>query len=209
VTANGVDSKILMDAGPPPDMAVRNSGKLGIDLRTDAIFISHGHYDHLGGLQEVLQYACKPTTVVVHPNAFLPKFSVKPKLKFIGPNFNQSSIANAGETLLLVRNPVELCGGVTTTGEIARQTSFEKPEGFRTVQNERFKEDQIIDDQALVVNVEGKGLVVITGCAYSGIINTVRHVQKISGQEDVHAVIGGFHLEKADKDSAIDSGRIC
>ena len=195
----GVDSRILMDTGPPPDVALQNADTIGADIQhVDAIVISHGHYDHTGGLLEILRRARGGIPVVAHPLAINPKFSLNPSLKFIGSNLDQTSVNAAGGILLLVRNPVRVASGVMTTGEVPRETGFEKGETFWTVQGERFVEDPIIDDQAFLINVKDKGLVVITGCAHSGIINTLRLAKKISGISHVCAIVGGFHLARAD-----------
>jgi len=198
-TKADVNSKILMDTGPLPDIALQNVDIVDADLQeVDAIVISHGHYDHAGGLLKVLKRIRRPTPVVAHPKIFYPKFVLKPNLRFIGLDFDQQSVGDAGGVLVLARNPVNIANGVITSGEIARETTFEKPEQFMTVEDERFIEDPILDDQALFVNIRDRGLLVITGCAHAGIINTVRHAQKITGVKAIHAIIGGFHLAKAD-----------
>ena len=195
----GSNSRILMDAGPPPDIALHNANVLKADIRhLDAIVISHGHYDHAGGLVEILRNVRRPTPVVVHPLAFAPKFSLKPDLRFIGPDFDQRSVRDARGVLLLARNSVAIATGVITSGEVSRETDFEKVEGFWTVKDQRFAQDQMTDDQALLINVREKGLVILSGCAHSGIVNTVRHAQKMVGTNNIHAIIGGCHLENAD-----------
>ena len=87
-----------------------------------------------------------------------------------------------------------------TTGEIDRVTEFEKAEGYWKVEGDRFVEDLMIDEQALLINVKNKGLVVITGCAHAGIINTLRHAKKITGINDVYAIVGGLHLMNVSDD---------
>ena len=197
----GVDSRILMDTGPPQDIALQNANMIGADIQqVDATVISHGHYDHAGGLIEILRCIRRPVPVVAHPLVFSPKFTLSPNLKFIGLNFDQSSVTAAGGILLLARNPVRIASGVMTSGEVARQTTFEKAEGFWKVEDERFVEDLIIDEQALLINVKEKGLVVITGCAHSGMINTLKHAKKTSGIDDIYAIVGGFHLARANDD---------
>jgi 7,8-dihydropterin-6-yl-methyl-4-(beta-D-ribofuranosyl)aminobenzene 5'-phosphate synthase len=200
VSVAGTVSRILMDAGPPPDIALQNADTISADMReVDAIIISHGHYDHAGGLLKILKRIGRAVPVVTHPRVFNPKFACKPSLRFIGLEFDQSLIRSARGVLLLARNSVKILNGVVTSGEIARETTFEKAEGFWTVEDGRFIKDQIIDDQALLINVKDKGLVVITGCAHSGIINTVTHAQKITGVNSIDAIVGGFHLAKADE----------
>jgi 7,8-dihydropterin-6-yl-methyl-4-(beta-D-ribofuranosyl)aminobenzene 5'-phosphate synthase len=107
---------------------------------------------------------------------------------------------SAGAVMLYSRSSTKLAEGVFTTGEIRRDTSFEKVEGFMTLEEGIFKDDAIIDDQAVVVNVQDKGLVVVTGCAHSGIVNTIRHAQRLSGVQEVYAIAGGFHLQGASEE---------
>ena len=197
----GTDTTILFDAGPPPDIASQNADTMCIDLhRVDAVFISHGHYDHGGGLLEILKRINRSIPMLAHPRIFSPKFSHKPCLRHIGLGFDPSVVTNARGTLILARNPVKIVDGVTTSGEVTRETLFEKSKRLWTIENENFVEDVVIDDQALVINVSGKGLVVVTGCAHSGVINTLKHAQKITGIGNIHAIIGGLHLADADED---------
>jgi 7,8-dihydropterin-6-yl-methyl-4-(beta-D-ribofuranosyl)aminobenzene 5'-phosphate synthase len=197
-TVAGASTRILMDAGPPPNVALRNATAMRARVRElDAIVISHGHYDHIGGLLQILKRSSRRIPIVAHPKVFGPKFAFKPNLQFIGPDFDQSSVKAAGGILVLARNPVMIAAGVTTSGEIGRDTNFEKTEGFWTVEDDRFVEDPMSDEQALLINVKDKGLVVITGCAHLGIINTLKQAQKTSGVDDIYAVVGGLHLEKA------------
>jgi 7,8-dihydropterin-6-yl-methyl-4-(beta-D-ribofuranosyl)aminobenzene 5'-phosphate synthase len=197
----GVETRILMDAGPPTDIAAKNASTMGIDVRQiKAIVISHGHYDHAGGLIELLKRTPSAIPVIAHPMLFNPKFRLNPNLKFIGSQFDETTITAAGAVPLLARNPVRIVSGVMTTGEIDRVTEFEKAEGYWKVEGDRFVEDLMIDEQALLINVKNKGLVVITGCAHAGIINTLRHAKKITGINDVYAIVGGLHLMNVSDD---------
>ncbi|MEM3737088.1 MAG: MBL fold metallo-hydrolase [Candidatus Bathyarchaeia archaeon] len=192
------ETLIMMDTGPSSDVTLHNIKALGVDLENiEAIVLSHGHYDHVGGLLDVLKQINSQTLVVAHPKILNPKFTYKPNLKHIGPPFKLHDVESAGGLPLLARNSVMLAKGVMTTGEIERSVDFEKTEDFRTVDEGIFKEDAMLDEQSLIFDLEGKGLVVISGCGHSGIINTIRHAQRTAGENNLYAVIGGFHLIKA------------
>jgi len=191
----------LIDTGPSGDVLRRNVEVLKVNLsKIRGIFLTHGHYDHTGGLLEVLKHIDKNVPVVAHPLIFEPKFSFKPVLTYIGIPFTLMKIKNQGASLLLSRNPVRFMDGISTTGEIERITSYERTEGLWTVSRERFIQDVLLDDQSLIFKIEGKGLVIVSGCAHSGIVNTIIHSKKLMKVEKVHAVIGGFHLKDADEE---------
>ncbi len=193
--------KVLMDTGSSSEVIIHNADALKLNLNDiDLVFLSHGHYDHTGGLIGVLKRVNKRIPVLAHPDIFSPKFKSKPFLKFIGIPFSQGEAEESGAVMKYARNPVAIAEGFMTTGEIIRETTFEKTAGFCTTNDNRYIQDLIPDDQAVIVNIESKGLVVISGCAHAGIINTIMHAQKISGIEDLYAVTGGFHLVGADKE---------
>ena len=197
--------RLLWDTGASSEIMLHNADALNIDLcHLDLICLSHGHYDHTGGLMGVLQYRKDRIVILAHPDIFAPKLKARPTLKFLGPPFTRNEAEAAGAIMLEARGPVAIAPGLTTTGEVSRTESFEKVEGFWTVKDGQYCQDTIPDDQALAASLPGKGLVVITGCAHSGIINTIRHAQKITGVEKLYAVIGGFHLMDAD-DGRIDA----
>jgi len=191
---------VLLDTGPSAEVTIANAQAMGVDLsKTNIIVISHGHGDHAGGLVGILTHLKKRIPVLAHPETFSPKLRIKPFLRSIGPRYLREDVERSGGVIVEARNPVPLAPGVLMTGEIERVTPFEKPEGFRTVGEGSFKEDLLFDDQALAISVDGKGLVVISGCAHSGIVNSVIQARKVTGVDRVHAVIGGFHLEGADE----------
>jgi 7,8-dihydropterin-6-yl-methyl-4-(beta-D-ribofuranosyl)aminobenzene 5'-phosphate synthase len=195
----GVNSRLLMDVGPGPDIALRNADMIDMDMKKiDSIMLSHGHYDHTGALLAVLKHIDHSIPIIAHPNVFNPKFSYKPALTTIGMQFDVPDIRAVGGELLLTRDSIVFLNGVFSSGEILRKTSFEEVKGFWTVECNRFIKDNVIDEQALFINVREKGLVILTGCAHAGIINTVRHAKRVTGINDVYAVIGGFHLGQAD-----------
>lgn len=185
---------ILMDTGQSSDILLHNMETLGVSLeKIDTIFLSHGHYDHTEGLPGVLKKMNRNAPIIAHPDVFEPKFKIDQNLKYIGSPFRVSELESS-RGILLARNSVMIAEDIVTTGEIERVTAYEKPQGFWTVENGRFKEDILHDEQSLIIDLEDKGLVVITGCAHAGIVNTIKHAQKLRKTEKVHAIIGGFHL---------------
>jgi 7,8-dihydropterin-6-yl-methyl-4-(beta-D-ribofuranosyl)aminobenzene 5'-phosphate synthase len=190
---------VMMDTGPTPEALLHNVDEMNINLQNiDVIALSHGHYDHTGGLVSALKRMKKRVPVIAHTTVFGPKLKIMPYLKFIGAPCNASEVESAGGIPLLAADPVKIADGITTTGEVPRRTAFEQVRGFWTVQNGKFLEDIMPDDQSLIIDVKKKGLVVVAGCAHSGIINIIKHAQEITGNSKVYAVLGGFHLVNAD-----------
>ena len=193
---------ILMDTGPSSSILLRNMEVMDVSLKNiDAILLSHCHYDHTGGLLGTLKKIKRDIPVIAHPDIFSPNFKLAPNLKYIGSPFKLFELESFGGIFLLAKNSVRIADGVVTTGEIERITPYEKPQGFWTVENERFVEATMWDDQALILNFEDKELVIVSGCAHAGIINTIKHAQKLTGISKVHAVIGGFHLTDSEEET--------
>ena len=191
-------TKILVDTGTSQQVILHNLETMEIDIKNlDVIVLSHGHYDHTGGLLGILKSVERRIPVIAHPKIFAPKFSSKSRLVYTGPPYSPEDVEREGGVLLLARNSVEITKGVVTSGEIERIVPYERVEGFSVVENGEFLADSMPDDQALFINLEGKGLVIVTGCAHSGLINTIHYAQKLTGIDRIYAVIGGFHLIKA------------
>ena len=185
----------LFDTGQT-DVVVRNARVLGADLAGISwIVLSHGHYDHTGGLKAVLEIARSPV-VFAHPDALLPKYvrDGDDTWREAGMSMSREEIEKAGASLRECRGAEEVVSGITVTGEVARRTGFETVnERFFVDRDGRRVVDGFPDDQALVLDTR-KGPVVILGCSHAGVVNTLRHAAKMTGADGLHAVIGGMHL---------------
>lgn len=196
----GKTHSILFDTGYSRVGVIHNLKLLGLDLNEiEAIVLSHAHMDHTGALHPILESLEHPIPLVVHPEVFL-----SPRYLNIGEGktllfpltLKRDELASLGAEILESIAPVSLCSNrLLVTGQVERTTSFEKGMPNAVLKRNEIEEpDPIWDDQSLVVNLKEKGLVVISGCAHSGIVNTVNYAKKISGIEKIYGVIGGFHL---------------
>jgi 7,8-dihydropterin-6-yl-methyl-4-(beta-D-ribofuranosyl)aminobenzene 5'-phosphate synthase len=190
------DQKLMFDTGQT-GIVIRNAEILGINIAdTDAIVISHGHYDHTGGLNAVGNIA-KKAKVYIHPNAIDKKYSFRSGSgKFVGiPDGSKKVIESHNNTdgVVWTKEPTEIFPGLFVTGQIPRINNFEV-EGQNFFLDENAKQpDSLPDDQSVFFNTKD-GLVVIFGCAHAGVINTLDYITKISGIKNVHTIMGGFHL---------------
>ncbi|MEN6386318.1 MAG: MBL fold metallo-hydrolase [Phycisphaerales bacterium] len=188
--------KILFDTGAS-GVITRNAEILGIKLaEADAIVISHGHYDHTGGLEPVLNIATR-AKVYLHPDALDKKYS------YSGGSSRAIGITGGSKKIITDhsdRNKViwttertEIVPGLFVSGQIPRTNNFEIEENEFFLDEQGDEPDVLLDDQAMYFNT-ANGLVVIFGCAHAGVINTLDHVTKTSGVRNVNTIMGGFHL---------------
>ncbi len=193
VNVNG--RKILFDTGAGHTL-ISSAGVLGIDLtNVSAVVLSHGHYDHTGGLRDFLKLH-GPVDVYAHSDVFSERYTIKKDAapEYIGIGWTREQLQNEGAMLNLLTTPAELEEGVFLTGAIPRLTPYEKISSkFQVKSNSGWEQDKILDDQALVIR-SSKGIVVISGCAHAGLINTLKHVQLLTGEKKIHAFFGGTHL---------------
>jgi 7,8-dihydropterin-6-yl-methyl-4-(beta-D-ribofuranosyl)aminobenzene 5'-phosphate synthase len=191
---------LLFDFGFSDIGASHNARVLGVDLsQVEAMALSHGHSDHTGGFDNMMALIGKKgLELTVHPSVFKkPRYlKLGPEFKIHFPKFNREDVEKAGVKIVESREPRPLLDGdVLFLGEVPRRTDFEK--GFPIAyfqEGGEEKWDAIEDDTSIVMNVKGKGLVVLSGCAHAGIVNTVLRAREVTGVEKVYVIMGGFHL---------------
>ena len=189
----------LFDAGSSPDGLVKNVERMGLNLsEIECIVLSHGHYDHFGGLNATVRVVNKENLpIIIHEDMFKtrgvanPDGTIREYQEFPKENYVRPARYVETKQPYLIADDM-----ILVSGEIPRKTDFEK--GFpqhRTFIHGRWEPDPWIwDDRAIIINVKQKGLVIVSGCAHAGIINTSLYAQEITGITSIHAVLGGFHL---------------
>jgi 7,8-dihydropterin-6-yl-methyl-4-(beta-D-ribofuranosyl)aminobenzene 5'-phosphate synthase len=209
---NNNNQMFLFDAGPSEDGVIHNADIFGIDFnRIDGIILSHGHFDHFTGLANMLRRISLSRRnnvsidLLVHPDAFLKRWEVyQDRKRTKMPVLDEEHLKGLG-ALIHKRTgitflPSEEYPSLLVTGEIPRKTSFEKGFPIQYLENRSDNETSLVpdplvrDDQAIVVNVRNRGLVILTGCGHAGIINTIDYAKKVTEIDKVYAVLGGFHL---------------
>jgi 7,8-dihydropterin-6-yl-methyl-4-(beta-D-ribofuranosyl)aminobenzene 5'-phosphate synthase len=200
IEKDGRQRTLLFDTGVSPTGMVENMRRLALSPSdVEVIVLSHGHWDHVTGMEGLTQALGRANLpVLIHP-----EFWSRRRISFPGldpaelPSTSRSALEGAGFEIVEDRRPSFLLDGAALiTGEVDRTTEFET--GFRG--HEAFRRGNwqpdplILDDQALVLRLGDRGLVVVSGCGHAGIVNTVRYALELTGEQRVAAVIGGFHL---------------
>ena len=191
---------ILFDTGYTKVGVLHNMAQLGVKIEEiEAIVLSHGHMDHTGTLHEILDKISHTIPLVLHPGIFQhPRYTRRPDgAKSIWPRtVVKDDLKQKNADIIESKTPVCIADDmIMVTGEVERITPFEKgmPNALME-QNGELVHDPINDDQSIAMKLKEKGLVVVSGCAHAGIVNTLMFAQKTTGEQKIHAVLGGFHL---------------
>lgn len=192
--------RILFDTGQS-DLIALNAEKLGVDLtRADGLVLSHGHYDHTGGIAALLEIAGN-IDVWGHPGIFETRYSRKSdgSVKYNGILAACATALKTTSVFKPVETAAAIGDGLSVTGPIPRRTDFEDTGGPFFLDEECLRPDPIVDDQAAFFESKD-GVIVVLGCAHSGVVNTLRHVHELVSGKSIHTVIGGAHLLAASEE---------
>jgi 7,8-dihydropterin-6-yl-methyl-4-(beta-D-ribofuranosyl)aminobenzene 5'-phosphate synthase len=198
---SGTDrSSILYDAGLTPDALARNLAVLEVPVKhLRAIVISHGHADHHGGLEGLFRrHSAARLPLVIHPEAWRERKVVFPtgtEVRLPAPS--RGDLEREGLQLMEERSETLLLdGSILVSGQVERVTPFEKgfPVHYAKSKGGWEPDPMIWDDQNVIVNVEGKGLVIVSGCSHAGAVNVVRNAQRLTGERRIAGFVGGLHL---------------
>jgi len=180
-------------------LLIDNSRILGIDIdAVDAVVLSHGHYDHTGGLADILFQAEGDVRVCLHPDALAEKYGCSGnKAREIGmTERSRNALSGPHCHLVTSRESIEPIVGVRTTGEIPRIHSEEETSGSFWLDSDCREKDFFLDDQAVFIPTK-KGTIVLLGCAHAGVINTLDHILNLTDGDKIRAIVGGMHLHSA------------
>jgi 7,8-dihydropterin-6-yl-methyl-4-(beta-D-ribofuranosyl)aminobenzene 5'-phosphate synthase len=193
-------TSLLFDTGLSPDGMVGNADRMGVDLsEVHGVVLSHGHFDHAGGLAGLAARRRRAMPMVLHPVAWTRRRLAPPNREvFELPTLSKRALEGEGFEVIERREPSLLVdGSVLITGEVDRTTEFERgmPPPHQAWTGSGWEHDPLVqDDQALVVHVRNRGLVVLTGCGHAGAVNIVRHARRLTGVDRLCALLGGLHL---------------
>ncbi|BDV41435.1 MBL fold metallo-hydrolase [Geotalea uraniireducens] len=189
----GSGQGLLFDTGRGEGL-LHNAQRMGRDLRrVSRVALSHGHYDHTGGLWPLLG-SCGPKEILAHPGIFTRRYRVREgESVSIGIPYAEDFLRGQGAIFSLSEKWREIGPETWLTGEVPRLTGYEKGDTGLCCDDGGCTADPISDDQSLVLRSE-RGLVLLLGCCHAGVVNTIEWAQKMTGIDEVYAVIGGTHL---------------
>ena len=202
---SGESHSCLFDFAADPQGVMKNMNLLKIDLKKiEALGLSHDHWDHQAAFLEILKAKRedfrKGIPFYVGEHFFVGTFQKRPNGDIISLlALKREEIEGFGFVKIVeIKEPTQIIPGAYLPGKVEQVTDYEKiPPSFVAKKGNEFVQETFIGEQGVILNAKGKGLVVLSGCAHRGIVNTVKHAQKMTGIQKVHAVIGGFHLGSA------------
>lgn len=202
------NTRLLFDTGSSTPALVHNLKQMEIDVSSvDMIVLSHGHWDHVGGLMTILNHIGKKVPVLYHPHAIAPKIFTpddgKERDVGIKNYFSPDELKRSAE-IISTTEPYAIGEGIWTTGEVPRTNEFEKLTGnltkIHTIRDGEKALDELEDDLSLIFQMNDDSVVILAGCCHSGIVNTMGRATTITGSSDIVAVVGGLHLYDASKE---------
>lgn len=184
---------LLFDTGGGQTL-LANAQRMNLDLRGVAeVVLSHGHYDHAGGLWPLLQN-CGPKRILAHPEVFASRYSIREGVcRSVGIPYGEEFLAGMGARFSYGDTFRDIAPGIFLTGEVPRVTPFEQGDAGLYRDLSGCRRDLVPDDQSLVL-VTPKGLLLLLGCCHAGVVNTVEWARQRTGVEELYAVVGGCHL---------------
>jgi 7,8-dihydropterin-6-yl-methyl-4-(beta-D-ribofuranosyl)aminobenzene 5'-phosphate synthase len=225
IKLNDTKHHFLLDTGGLNGTFIKNSENLKVNLEDiEKVILSHGHFDHFGGLMDLIPKLKDGAEIYLNPICFeqnqvvltakgvvIPAEELGPNLRKLEkegkvlrtaklPTLNKSQLFDLANQhnikIIEINKPNKLYNGVITSGEIELFDEEEATKGIYLAKGRKELEEHTFrDETSLYINVQDKGLIVLTGCAHTGLINTIKHGQKLTGIEKIYAVIGGFHKE--------------
>ena len=195
------DKTILLDSGASPHAVSHNARQLGLDLsRVDVWVLSHGHYDHTGGMTAVLASMGKKIEIIAHPSIWDLKYARRSDpewYEYCGNPYERAELERLGASFTHTAEPTWITEDIVTSGEERMTTDFEAPDKILCLQQDgEYVPDTVKDDQSIYIRTN-LGLVVVSGCAHRGIINVIRHGMELTKMDKVYLVVGGTHLFSA------------
>lgn len=220
---DGVTHHYLLDAGSITSTIIENSKNFKVNLNdVEKLILSHGHFDHFGGLMKVIPELKEGCEIILNPKCYFQSHAIffekgkeipaeelgaslrklvkegaikkHKKLPLLNKNVISKLAAENNVNIIEMTEPVKLEKGITTSGEIELSDVSEVTKSLYIEKSKNEFETYFArDETSIYINVKDKGLVILSGCGHAGIVNTIKHAQKLTGIKKIYAIIGGFH----------------